>query len=111
MSRVPAAPTRPSPFAPLIAVLAACGGGSAASPSPAPSGDAGPPYPAAAILSNGLRNKYEWPFASDSIWNVPIGSEARYVPAGIGVTAMGMNIGAGAAAGALRCRAHEGGKR
>jgi hypothetical protein len=40
-----------------------------------------------------LRNKYKWPFASDSIWNVPIGSDARYVPAGIGVaTAMGMTV-------------------
>jgi hypothetical protein len=45
------------------------------------------------LLSNGLRNEYKWPFASDSIWNAPIGSGARYVPAGIAVaTAMGMTV-------------------
>ena len=31
----------------------------------------------------GTRDKYQWPFASNSIWNMPIGSAARYVPAGI----------------------------
>ena len=34
-----------------------------------------------------------WPFASDSIWNMPIGSEAKYVPAGIGpATNQGMTV-------------------
>ena len=30
-----------------------------------------------------MRNKYLWPFASTSIWNMPIGSGAVYVPAHI----------------------------
>lgn len=30
------------------------------------------------------RDPWLWPFASESIWNTPIGSEAQYVPAGIG---------------------------
>ena len=29
------------------------------------------------------RDPHLWPFAQDSIWNTPIGSEARYVPAGL----------------------------
>ncbi|MBD2778467.1 hypothetical protein [Iningainema tapete] len=29
------------------------------------------------------RDKFLWPFASTSIWNMPIGSKARYVPANI----------------------------
>ena len=31
----------------------------------------------------GTRDKTLWPFASTSIWNMPIGSSATYVPAGI----------------------------
>ena len=30
------------------------------------------------------RYVYQWPFAQDSIWNTPIGSNAQYVSAGIG---------------------------
>jgi hypothetical protein len=30
------------------------------------------------------RDKFLWPFASTSPWNMPIGSDARYVPANIG---------------------------
>ena len=33
--------------------------------------------------ASGSRNKYEWPFASNSIWNMPIGSNAQYVDAGL----------------------------
>ena len=34
-----------------------------------------------------------WPFTSDSIWNMPIGSEAKYVPAGISpATERGMTV-------------------
>ena len=32
------------------------------------------------------RDPYKWPFAQDSIWNMPIGSDAVYVPAGIGAS-------------------------
>jgi hypothetical protein len=39
--------------------------------------------PSFGLLTNGLRNKYLWPFASNSIWNTPIGSAANYQPAGI----------------------------
>lgn len=39
------------------------------------------------------RDSRLWPFASDSIWNMPIGSGAEYVPAGIAeATKMGMTI-------------------
>lgn len=31
-----------------------------------------------------FRDPYAWPFARDSIWNTPIGSDAEYVPAGLG---------------------------
>ena len=31
------------------------------------------------------RDPWLWPFASDSIWNTPIGSGAQYVPANLGV--------------------------
>jgi hypothetical protein len=73
----------------------ACGGGGdeGTAPTPQPTASAGAPYPQTPLLAGGLRNKYKWPFASDSIWNVPIGSGARYVPAGIAVaTAMGMTV-------------------
>lgn|GEM_PF-2160334 len=30
------------------------------------------------------RNDWKWPFAQDSIWNMPIGSGARYVDADLG---------------------------
>ena len=36
--------------------------------------------------SAGLRDKYRQPFSSSSIWNMPIGSGAIYVPAEIGST-------------------------
>lgn len=37
------------------------------------------------------RDPLKWPFAQTSIWNTPLGSGAKYVPAGIGASAaMGM---------------------
>ena len=33
--------------------------------------------------TSGTRNPWLWPFAQDSIWNTPIGSEAQYVPSGL----------------------------
>ncbi len=39
------------------------------------------------------RDPKQWPFAWDSIWNLPIGDGARYVPAGIPAAgAMGMTV-------------------
>lgn len=35
------------------------------------------------LLNNGLRNKYQWPFASNHMANTSIGSGASYYPAGI----------------------------
>jgi hypothetical protein len=35
------------------------------------------------LLANGLRDKTQWPFSSDSIWNTAIGSGASYSAAGI----------------------------
>jgi hypothetical protein len=34
--------------------------------------------------SGNTRDPWLWPFAQDSIWNTPIGSEAQYVPSGLG---------------------------
>ena len=39
--------------------------------------------PLTATMADGTRDPWLWPFASNSIWNHPIGSEARYVPAGL----------------------------
>ncbi len=87
---------RRTPLFALTVILAApsCGGGDGGpTRTPQPTATAGASYPATPLLSNGLRNKYKWPFGSGSIWNVPIGSGARYVPAGISVaTAMGMTV-------------------
>lgn len=38
------------------------------------------------------RDPLQWPFASDSIWNMPIGSDARYVDATIGSRGFGTDI-------------------
>ncbi|GEM_PF-1291116 len=39
------------------------------------------------------RNAIQWPFAQNSIWNMPIGSNAQYVHAGIGAPqAMGVTV-------------------
>jgi hypothetical protein len=57
-------------------LVAACGGGADAVPQR---------YASPAVYRNDagelVRDKYRQPFASDSIWNMPIGSEARYVDA------------------------------
>jgi hypothetical protein len=39
--------------------------------------------PGTGITASGKRNAWLWPFAQDSIWNTPIGSEAQYVPSGL----------------------------
>lgn len=36
-----------------------------------------------AVRENVSRDPLRWPFASDSIWNMPVGSDAIYVPAGL----------------------------
>ncbi|MBA2288378.1 MAG: hypothetical protein H0W02_23120 [Ktedonobacteraceae bacterium] len=41
---------------------------------------------------SGTRNPELWPFASNSIWNVPIGSHAQYVDAFIGSRGFGTDI-------------------
>lgn len=38
------------------------------------------------LASAGTRNALQWPFASSSVWNMPIGSGARYVAAGLHFT-------------------------
>jgi hypothetical protein len=43
----------------------------------------GTPRPRPRPAAPGTRNKYLWPFASSSIWNMPIGSGADYVAAHI----------------------------
>ena len=45
----------------------------AAAPAPAPS-----PSPAPAPAPSGARDPLKWPFAANSIWNMPIGSGAQY---------------------------------
>ena len=39
---------------------------------------------------NGERDAWTWPYARDSIWNTPIGSDAEYSPAGFTKSAMYM---------------------
>lgn len=39
------------------------------------------------VAAAGTRNALNWPFASTSLWNMPIGSGARYVAAGLYFTA------------------------
>jgi hypothetical protein len=84
---------RRTALAVLVGMLS-CGGSDSSPASPAPPGvSAAAPYPSSFLLESGLRNKYRWPFASDSIWNTPIGRDAVYVPAGIGAaTAAGMTV-------------------
>lgn len=83
---------RRSALAVLVGTLS-CGGGQPSPAAPASGAATFAPYPSAFLLGSGLRNKYRWPFASDSIWNTPIGRDAVYVPAGIGVaTAAGMTV-------------------
>lgn len=41
--------------------------------------------------SGTLRDKNTWPFACDSIWNMPIGSGARYIDVYIGSKAVGID--------------------
>ncbi len=41
------------------------------------------PTAAPPVVAPGTRDKFHQPFASTSIWNMPIGSGAAYVPAGI----------------------------
>jgi len=38
---------------------------------------------ALAFNANGSRDPWLWPFSRDSIWNLPIGSKAEYIPAGL----------------------------
>jgi hypothetical protein len=78
-------------LAPAIALLAACAGSPTAPPGalPAASGPgaactvaAGPRQAA----RRGRRDPLQQPFASTSIWNMPVGRRARYVPAGLSPT-------------------------
>ncbi len=55
-------------------VAAGCSSAAQAYPVAAPSGAGKQPA---------VRNPLKWPFASNSIWNMPIGSRAVYVPAGL----------------------------
>jgi hypothetical protein len=60
---------------------ALAGGAASAAPPPAPSG---------AVPQT--RDPLRWPFARTSIWNTPIGTEARYVPARIRSLAFGVDV-------------------
>ncbi len=44
------------------------------SPTPTPSPTGNP------TTAPGTRDRYQWPFASNSIWNMPVGSGAQYLP-------------------------------
>jgi hypothetical protein len=76
-------PTRPTSVRPTATAT------STQTPVPATATPTRTPVPATATAAPaspampGTRDKYRWPFASNSIWNMPIGSGARYVPAGI----------------------------
>jgi hypothetical protein len=76
--------TRPSPGEPSTATP-----GGVVTP-PTTQRAAGTPRPAATstpprAAPAGTRSKFVWPFASTSIWNMPIGSRAAYLPAHLAV--------------------------
>jgi hypothetical protein len=78
-------------LAPAIALLAACAGSPTAPPGalPAVSGPgAACAFPASSrqAARRGRRDPLQQPFASTSIWNMPVGRRARYVPAGLSPT-------------------------
>jgi hypothetical protein len=78
-------------LAPAIALLAACAGSPTAPPGalPAVSGPgAACAFPASSrqAVRRGRRDPLQQPFASTSIWNMPVGRRARYVPAGLSPT-------------------------
>jgi hypothetical protein len=88
---------------PLLVLLAAFGGANDLAASGAvarASAAAQPPPPAAATVAPTAapaatgRDPLRYPFASNSIWNMPIGAGARYVPAKLSGTP-GNNIWAG----------------
>lgn len=70
--------------APTPAPTPAPSPGPTPAPTPAPTPDPVPmPTPAPTTPPGGSRSALLQPFASDSIWNMPIGSDAVYVAAGI----------------------------
>ena len=50
------------------------------SPSPTTPPPTTSPTPTAPPSTSGSRDRYQWPFASNSIWNMPVGSGAQYLP-------------------------------
>jgi hypothetical protein len=80
-------------LAPVFVLLAAVGGANvAAQPQPQPR--RAPAVAPAAAPAVAARDPLRHPFASHSIWNMPIGANARYVPANLSGTP-GDNIWAG----------------
>jgi hypothetical protein len=88
----------PGPTA-AIATPGASGSATAASPqsttaSPSAAGPRSSPRPGSTTpytsspIPAGFRNPVTWPFASTSIWNMPIGRAAVYVPGNIGPATM-----------------------
>jgi hypothetical protein len=75
-------------LAPAIALLAACSGppGAASVAAGAPDPCAQPDHARPAARAIQGRDPLKQPFASTSIWNMPIGRHARYVPAGLSAT-------------------------
>jgi hypothetical protein len=47
--------------------------------------------PAGTAATTGTRDPLQWPYARTSIWNTPIGSDARYVPARIRSRSFGVD--------------------
>ncbi|HMF72338.1 MAG TPA: hypothetical protein VK616_12750 [Flavitalea sp.] len=74
----------------IIAFLISCGK-SPDKPVDPPTVD--PPAVDTVAVEPGTRDPLKWPFAQTSIWNMPIGSKAVYVPAGLQkATESGMTI-------------------
>ena len=64
-------------------LVCACSGSASGTRPSGPDAAVVPTAPPVSTAPAGLRDKYRQPFASTSIWNMPVGANAEYVPAGI----------------------------
>ena len=79
---------------PTLNELITAGPTTAASTAPTTTATTLPSRPAPVNMGiySGTRDPWLWPFAQSSIWNMPIGSNAVYVPAGLQAPKSGINV-------------------
>jgi hypothetical protein len=80
----------PRRVAGVTGVVAVLGAGLAGTASAVPSAAAAPATPASTPKE--IRDPLQWPYARTSIWNTPLGTRARYVPAGIRSRGLGVDV-------------------